>query len=510
MIKGLLHMGHWSTQFTGHSHFHPEHCIYYGSLTHFPQPNVHSAIPDLGTTSNFNLQHIPEPHDSAQFYGITQYNGAQHQHPVSNLNLTVAAPTALYYPYMAPPYGIRDISVPVNNGAHNQLSLASTQRIVGVPTVSYGSNIAYMDGIRGSLNRKNAEGVPVNCQYHNVSAGSSSSVAPMTVRPAEHDVASLNGTSFQPTEHGSNEPMTSMLENEFQRSVRNRSGIILPEPVLANNFSHLIQGSYFPLPVQVPSTFVWTQAPSILYMPVSVNGACVEAGNVGIQGYQVAAGSTNASSSHPSIPQGHPNLHYLPLPMQGIGGYNINFPSQVATSSYRISTSSNTNSSPYQGVIGAELLAPVPLTGFQLYQPQRREVILDPNEMAMLNIPGYREAGVLIDQHRDMRLDVDRMTYEELLALEEQIGIVGTGLSEEDIQNRLKTRTFSSLATCLNHKKAAQVDQQSNFCVICQVDFQDQENVGTLNCGHEYHVDCIKKWLLMKNTCPICKSKALK
>lgn len=518
-------MGHWSTQFTGHSHLHPEHCIYYGSLTNFPQPNVRSVIPDLGTTSNFNLNRMPELHDSSQFYGITQYNGAQHQHPVSNLDLAVTASTGPYHPYIAPPSGIRDISVPVHNGAHNQLSLASTQRIIGIPTVSYGSNIAYMDGIRGSHNRKNAEGVPVNCQYHNVSAGSSSSVAPMTARPAEHDVASLNGTSFQPPEHGSNEPMTSMLENEFQRSVRSRSGITLPEPVLANNVSHLIQGSYFPLPVQVPGTFVWTQSPSILYMPGSVNGACVEAGNAGNQGYQVTADSANASSSHPSIPQGHPNLHYLPLPMQGIGGYNINFPSQVATSSNRISTSSNNNSSTYQGVIGAELLAPVPPAGFQLYQPQRREVILDPNawhqnlpnlrllpedEMTMLNIPGYREAGVFIDQHRDMRLDVDRMTYEELLALEEQIGIVGTGLSEDDIQTSLKTRTFSSLATCLNHKKAAQVDQQSNFCVICQVDFQDQENVGTLNCGHEYHVDCIKKWLLMKNTCPICKSKALK
>ncbi|XP_022868035.1 probable E3 ubiquitin-protein ligase ZFP1 [Olea europaea var. sylvestris] len=98
---------------------------------------------------------------------------------------------------------------------------------------------------------------------------------------------------------------------------------------------------------------------------------------------------------------------------------------------------------------------------------------------------------------------------QELLVLEEQIGIVGTGLSEEDIQNSLKTRTFSSLATCLNQKKAATVEQQSNFCVICQADFEDQENVGNLNCGHEYHEDCIKKWLLIKNSCPICKSTAL-
>lgn len=33
-------------------------------------------------------------------------------------------------------------------------------------------------------------------------------------------------------------------------------------------------------------------------------------------------------------------------------------------------------------------------------------------EVAMLEIPGYNEAGDSIDQHWDMRLDVDHMSYE--------------------------------------------------------------------------------------------------
>ncbi|CAI9757051.1 unnamed protein product [Fraxinus pennsylvanica] len=397
-----------------------------------------SATPTTGKRAERDVALMNEPHDSALFYAMTQYNGPQHQHPVSNINIAVAAPTVRYYPYMAPLSGINDISVPLNYGGHNQLSRASTDGISGIHTVSYGSNIAYRDGIR-SLNRKNSEGLPVNYQYRNASAGSSSSTTPTTGKRAERDVALMNGTSFQPPEHGGNELTTSMVENEFQRSARNRSNMILPEFVMANNSRHLIQGSYFPLPVQA--------------------------------------------------------------------------------------------------IVGADLPAPVPPTSFQLYWQQRREVILDPNamhqnlpnmrllpvdasvfplfsilpfnEMAMLNFPGYHEAGVFIDQHWDIRLDVDLMTYEELLALEEQIGIVGAGLSEEDIQNSLKTRTFSSLATCLNHKKAATVDQQSDFCVICQVDFEDQENVGNLDCGHEYHGDCIMKWLLIKNSCSICKSTAL-
>lgn len=47
------------------------------------------------------------------------------------------------------------------------------------------------------------------------------------------------------------------------------------------------------------------------------------------------------------------------------------------------------------------------------------------------------------------------------------------------------------------------------FVLHFQTDYKDQEKVGTLDCGHEYHVDCIKMWLVVKNTCPICKSTAL-
>ncbi|XWS14727.1 hypothetical protein CRYUN_Cryun35bG0033500 [Craigia yunnanensis] len=64
------------------------------------------------------------------------------------------------------------------------------------------------------------------------------------------------------------------------------------------------------------------------------------------------------------------------------------------------------------------------------------------------------------DQHRDMRLDVDNMSYEELLALEERIGNVNTGLSEETILNRLKQRKYSS---------AAEAQLEAEPCCICQV-----------------------------------------
>ncbi|GFP84586.1 probable E3 ubiquitin-protein ligase hip1 [Phtheirospermum japonicum] len=36
------------------------------------------------------------------------------------------------------------------------------------------------------------------------------------------------------------------------------------------------------------------------------------------------------------------------------------------------------------------------------------------------------------------------------------------------------------------------------------------DDIGTLDCGHEFHTDCIKQWLTLKNLCPICKMTALK
>ncbi|KAF3442855.1 hypothetical protein FNV43_RR16773 [Rhamnella rubrinervis] len=106
----------------------------------------------------------------------------------------------------------------------------------------------------------------------------------------------------------------------------------------------------------------------------------------------------------------------------------------------------------------------------------------------------------MFDQHRDMRLDIDNMSYEELLALGERIGNVNTGLSEDLI------------AKCLTETIYCSSDQiqEEGSCVICLEEYNNMDDVGALKtCGHDYHVNCIKKWLSMKNSCPICKGSVL-
>merc|ERR1712183_1058884 len=101
---------------------------------------------------------------------------------------------------------------------------------------------------------------------------------------------------------------------------------------------------------------------------------------------------------------------------------------------------------------------------------------------------------------REMSLDIDSMSYEELLALGERIGNVSTGLSE-DLISKCLTETI--------HCSSDQI-QEEGSCVICLEEYKNKEEVGVLkNCTHNYHVGCIKKWLSMKNVCPICKAPAL-
>ncbi|KAJ0090630.1 hypothetical protein Patl1_12686 [Pistacia atlantica] len=111
------------------------------------------------------------------------------------------------------------------------------------------------------------------------------------------------------------------------------------------------------------------------------------------------------------------------------------------------------------------------------------------------------------DQHRDMRLDIDDMSYEELLALEERMGSVSTALTEEAISKCLMTSIYQSKAL-----KDATLNCSGNNddvkCSVCQEDYVAGDEVGRLHCQHRYHVTCIQQWLRLKNWCPICKAAA--
>ncbi|GAB2287034.1 hypothetical protein Dimus_021421 [Dionaea muscipula] len=93
-------------------------------------------------------------------------------------------------------------------------------------------------------------------------------------------------------------------------------------------------------------------------------------------------------------------------------------------------------------------------------------------------------------------IDLDNMTYEELLELGEAVGTHSKGLSQ-DLISRLPVSKFK-LHFFLRKKS------RTERCVICQMEYRRGDRLITLPCKHKYHVDCGSKWLGINKACPIC------
>ncbi|KAG9133877.1 hypothetical protein Leryth_004601 [Lithospermum erythrorhizon] len=395
---------------------------------------------------------------------------------------------------MAPPSTSRDFPVPVNRGPHDQVPFSSMPRVIGTPTDNYGRSFHYMDEGQGSSKRKNFEGIPGVYSCPDALAPSSSSVAPMGTWPVEPDVTMMDVTNFAPLGPQGNET-SAVIDNESHRIVRNRSMFVDSDSSgMAHNANYLVQGTYAGQPFQLPGNpwlgiqpvsnnsgdndaLTWNPPPSLPYLQGNISGARVDSGITGVQGYQVTNNNRNSSVFVPPFFQRHPAVHHPSPPMQGVRGPSISFPSQVTSSR---SGSMNT----FHGIVEAapRYMGPVPQTGFRLYRPQQREDTYDLNTrhrsiphlrvlpedgMAMLEVAAYHEIADSADQHRDLRLDIDHMSYEELLALGEQIGSVTTGMSEEEVSKHLKTRSFLSSATVSDRDEASSA-KDFDFCVVCQ------------------------------------------
>ncbi|XP_044479246.1 probable E3 ubiquitin-protein ligase ZFP1 [Mangifera indica] len=510
-----------------------EPCVVMGGVPSFPQP-MQTMVRASGNTSSLDAH---QRYDGTMLYGMPHYPGVHHHH-AANFDLVASTASNLYVPYMPNPSS----GMPINHGSSDHLPSSSNFGVIGFSADEYGRNSHYMDHVRGSYKRKNTEVIPGSFQYINAPASSSLPVAPSNTRLPD-GVAPVDAASFPvPQFRGSGNPPIRDIES--QRSVRNRSGATAMDPVLAHSHNHFFQGNYIGQPFQPNGSLwldqhsdggasAWTQAPNVPYMHGgNLSSTSMESGNMVLQRFPETAGSRSSSTflHTPPVNIQHHSFHSLSPPIQGARSHNINVHPQVAAAAASYRGPSNyvahngMNPSPQDGLeMMPRPVGPVPPTGIRLYWSQRGPMpeatlrqrnlphlrVLPSDGVAMLEMPDFYEVGNLIDHHRDMRLDIEDMSYEELLALGERIGNVNTGLSEEAVTSKLKIRTYISTKTDINLEAPASMDQESDSCIICQEGYKSQEKIGTLDCGHEYHEECLKKWLYLKNVCPICKSEAL-
>ncbi|XP_043688955.1 probable E3 ubiquitin-protein ligase ZFP1 [Telopea speciosissima] len=541
----------------GQHPLHPEPCVFLGNVADFPRSNIYPVLSASGNTSNI---------DNGMFYRA-QYNGPQHHYPMANLDFGGVPASNFYDPYMIPSSGSRMFPIPLNHGPTDRLPSSSNHGVIGVSLGEYERNNHLMDDVRGAFKRKNAEGFPGNSQYANGSTSSSSLSSgtslstglPHWEQQFESGAAMLDIASFPPPEFGGNGvlPITEGGQQGIVRSRSNPIGLqldstLLLDSTLVHNHHHLIQGNFIRQSFQPGAcdtlveqqfgsngrdggTSTWNYAPTFPYLNGrSVSGTSLEIGIMGAQGYQEITNSANSavpfyplSISHQhSLQQPRDHHHPSPPQVQGIQSRNFSYHPQIPTPSYWHPTNntlhrSSMNPSQDDTVPGSRFQRPHLPTGVRIYRPHRRAVqqapqedghrphlrILPEDEVAILEFSGFGNFG---DHHSDMRLDIDHMSYEELLALGERIGNVKTGLKKETIIRHLKTRYYVSPAACINlEDEPLGTDQEAETCVICQDEFENMDKIGTLQCGHEYHTKCIRKWLRVKNVCPICKISAL-
>ncbi|GER48189.1 RING/U-box superfamily protein [Striga asiatica] len=75
------------------------------------------------------------------------------------------------------------------------------------------------------------------------------------------------------------------------------------------------------------------------------------------------------------------------------------------------------------------------------------------------------------------------------------------GLCEEIISKNLR----------LKDDQFTEDDDPNKICVVCQdCLLRDHDKIAGLDCGHDFHARCIAKWLMRKNSCPLCKATGIK
>jgi E3 ubiquitin-protein ligase BIG BROTHER-like protein len=94
-------------------------------------------------------------------------------------------------------------------------------------------------------------------------------------------------------------------------------------------------------------------------------------------------------------------------------------------------------------------------------------------------------------------VDPDQLSYEELLALGEVVGTESRGLSADRI---------ASLPS-ITYKTENSKDGSCDSCVICRLDYEDDDALTVLSCKHSYHAECINNWLQINKVCPVCNAE---
>uniref|UniRef100_A0A1D1XH02 Succinate dehydrogenase [ubiquinone] flavoprotein subunit B, mitochondrial n=1 Tax=Anthurium amnicola TaxID=1678845 RepID=A0A1D1XH02_9ARAE len=394
----------------GHSHPYP---IPYGVLNNTVNslnPSSSQVMSAVGNPPSLILSQCAIDHGNSPSYAGNHVHCHHHQlqHPASN---HVTSPA--------------------------QLPSSSMMRV--------GRNHHYADNTGGSCKGKNAVEVPGDCYLVNDVSNSCSSSMSFSLNsgmqnrdePFEVGFNTMDATNFNSPEYRS--ILLPFMEGP-QRSVTAPNTIGLqPESSFwhHHNHNHLFQGNYVSPTFQPGNTWVEQLrsnfgVPSVWNYPTvpCFEGRNLCAGSLGINnmgGHQGSSFGSHAFVFHsPSLQSQH---QYLQL-VQGMQAPNYGHHLRSMAPSYGLPVTNLLHHgivSPSSECIGSVTWIPRPFpssTGEWSYRPplhlpqasmdlgDNRMRILSAQDNAVLGLPSFYGAENFFDQHRDMRLDIDNMSYE--------------------------------------------------------------------------------------------------
>ena len=75
------------------------------------------------------------------------------------------------------------------------------------------------------------------------------------------------------------------------------------------------------------------------------------------------------------------------------------------------------------------------------------------------------------------------------------------GKKQEHFEDDVGRKDIKSKESCYDDH-----DNTQTMCSICMIDIVHRDKIGDLECGHEFHIECLKSWVIMRNTCPLCNA----
>ena len=119
-------------------------------------------------------------------------------------------------------------------------------------------------------------------------------------------------------------------------------------------------------------------------------------------------------------------------------------------------------------------------------QQERNRIILRQNQIEEQRRLNLQEEQELYNYYNNLR---------NFFSINEEYEIDNSYTS-----NKISLNDFNKL------NKIKYNNKYNDSCPICITNFNDKELIIELNCNHNYHIDCIKKWLCeSSNNCPLCK-----